>query len=193
MYLQTNNSQEKVSHEVNILVVYAFENRIPFIGDSSYVSHTASVIGQVTIGEECYVAPGAVVKGDYGEVRVGDGTSIQDNVVIHARPGELTLIGSNVTLGHGCIVHNAVIEDDAVIGMGAIISDYATVRKWAVVGEGAVVKMRSDIPEGMIAVGVPAKVIGSVKDSHKDELAKFKSVYRDLARRYPVGLKKIRD
>lgn len=157
------------------------------------MSHTATIIGKVSIGEECYIAPGASVKGDYGEIRVGNGTSIQDNVIIHARPGEVTVIGNNVTLGHGCIVHNATVEDDAVIGMGAIVSDYAKIGKWAVVGEGAVVKMRSDIPSGKIAVGIPAKVIGDVKEAHMGELSHFKDVYKDLARRYPSGLKKIMD
>ncbi|MHA1421994.1 MAG: gamma carbonic anhydrase family protein [Candidatus Thorarchaeota archaeon] len=103
--------------------VYEFEERIPVIGKNTYISHTASVIGKVIIGEECYVAPGAVVKGDYGEIEIGDGVSVQDNVIIHARPGENTMIGHNVTLGHGCMVHNATIRDNAVIGMGAIVSD----------------------------------------------------------------------
>jgi carbonic anhydrase/acetyltransferase-like protein (isoleucine patch superfamily) len=173
--------------------VYEFEKRIPVIGKSSYVSHTASVIGKVTIGEECYIAPGAVVKGDYGEIKIGNGVSIQDNVVIHARPDENTNIGSNVTLGHGCIVHNATIRDDAVIGMGAIVSDYAIVGSWAIVGEGAVVRARFEVPDEKIAVGVPAKVIGDVKDNHRAELVKFKQIYRDLAKRYPTGLKKIHD
>lgn len=175
------------------MAVYEFEKRKPVIGDTSYVSHSASVIGKVTIGEECYIAPGAVVKGDYGEVRVGDGTSVQDNVIIHARPNELTVIGSNVTLGHGCIIHNATVQDDAVIGMGAIISDYSIIGTWAIVGEGAVVRARFEVPAGMIAVGVPAKVIGEVQDHHKEELTRFKAIYRDLAGRYPIGLKKLRE
>jgi len=173
------------------MTVYEFEGRVPVIGKTSYVSGSASVIGKVTIGEECYIAPGAVVKGDYGEIRIGDGCSVQDNVIIHARPDELTVIGSNVTLGHGCIVHNSTIKDEAVIGMGAIVSDYAVVGKWAIVGEGAVVKQNFEIPNEKIAVGTPAKVIGDVKEHHKEELTKFKSIYRDLARRYPTGLKKI--
>ncbi len=173
--------------------VYEFENRIPIIGKTTYVSHTASVIGMVTLGEECYVAPGAIVKGDYGEIEIGDGVSVQDNVVIHARPGEKTVIGHNVTLGHGCIVHNATIKSEAVIGMGAIVSDYAIVGSWAIVGEGAVVRARFDVPDETIAVGVPAKVIGDVKDHHKEELIKFKQIYRNLAKRYPTGLKKIQD
>ncbi|MFQ5831725.1 MAG: gamma carbonic anhydrase family protein [Candidatus Thorarchaeota archaeon] len=175
------------------MTVYEFEGRIPEIGKNTYVSHSASVLGRVTLGEECYVAPGAVVKGDYGEIRVGDGCSIQDNVIIHARPDETTTVGTNVTLGHGCIVHNATIEDEAVIGMGAIVSDYAVVGKWAIVGEGAVVRQYSEIPAEKIAVGVPAKVIGDVKDHHKEELRRFKEIYRDLARRYPAGLRKLKD
>lgn len=175
------------------LTVYEFENRVPAIGKRTYVSHSASVIGKVTIGEECYVAPGAVVKGDYGEIRIGDGCSIQDNVIIHARPDEITVIGNNVTLGHGCIVHNATIEDEAVVGMGAIVSDYAVVGEWSIIGEGAVVRQHFEVPAEKIAVGVPAKVIGEVKAHHKEELSRFKAIYRDLANRYPTGLKKMGD
>lgn len=173
--------------------VFEFEKRVPDIGKNTYISHTASVIGKVTIGEECYIAPGAVVKGDYGEIQIGDGTSVQDNVVVHARPGEITVIGNNVTLGHGCIVHNATVKDEAVIGMGAIVSDYSIVGKWAIVGEGAVVRARFEVPDERIAVGVPAKVIGEVQAHHKEELTRFKNIYRDLAVRYPKGLRKIID
>ncbi|MHA2425960.1 MAG: gamma carbonic anhydrase family protein [Candidatus Thorarchaeota archaeon] len=173
------------------MAVYEFEGRIPKIGRNTYVSPTASVIGEVTIGDECYIAPGAVVKGDYGEIFIGDGTSVQDNVIIHARPNESTTIGSNVTLGHGCIIHNANVKNEAVIGMGAIVSDYATVGEWAIVGEGAVVRQNFEVPNEKIAVGVPAKIIAEIKDHHRKELAEFKRIYRSLALRYPTGLKKI--
>lgn len=174
-----------------VVTVYEFEGRVPVIGENSYVSHHASVVGKVTIGSECFIAPGASIKGDYGEIRIGNGTSVQDNVVIHARPNEITIIGDDITLGHGCIVHNATIHDHAVIGMGAIISDYAVVGEWAVVGEGAVVRQNFEVPPEKIAVGVPAKVIGDVQAHHKEELSNFKNIYRSLARRYPTGLKVI--
>lgn len=175
------------------MAIYEFEGRVPAVGDRTYVSHSAAVIGKVAIGSLCYVAPGAVVKGDYGEVSIGDGTSIQDNVIVHARPGEKTTIGKNVTLGHGCIIHNATVKDEAVIGMGAIVSDYAVVGRWAIVGEGTVVTQGFQVPDEKIAVGVPAKVISDVQQRHKDELSRFKAIYRDLAARYPTGLKLIRD
>jgi carbonic anhydrase/acetyltransferase-like protein (isoleucine patch superfamily) len=173
------------------MTVYEFENRVPVLGENTYVSPSASIIGDVSIGDSCYVAPGAVVKGDYGRVVIGDGTSVQDNVVVHARPDEETHIGDEVTLGHGCIIHNATVEDHAVIGMGAIVSDYAIVREHAVVAEGAVVKARFEVPKGMIAVGVPAKIIAPVREERKEELGRFKKIYQDLARRYPSGLKEI--
>jgi carbonic anhydrase/acetyltransferase-like protein (isoleucine patch superfamily) len=175
------------------MAVYDFEGRVPKIGETSYISSSASVIGKVTIGGECYVAPGAIVKGDYGEIIIGDGCSVQDNVIVHARPDEITIIGNNVTLGHGCIVHNATIKDEAVIGMGAIVSDYAVVGHWCIVGEGAVVRARSQIPDEKIVVGIPAKEIGDVQDKHKEELTRFKEIYRNLAGRYPKGLKKLKD
>ncbi|MHA1938649.1 MAG: gamma carbonic anhydrase family protein, partial [Candidatus Thorarchaeota archaeon] len=75
------------------MTVYDFEGRVPLLGKNTFVNHSASVIGKVTIGDECYIAPGAVVKGDYGEIQVGHGCSIQDNVIIHARPDEITIIG----------------------------------------------------------------------------------------------------
>ncbi len=173
------------------MTIYEFEGRTPVLGRETYVSPSASVVGDVLIGDRCYVAPGAVVKGDYGRIVIGDGTSVQDNVVIHARPDEETKIGDEVTLGHGCIIHNATVEKHAVIGMGAIVSDYATVRENAVVGEGAVVKARFEVPAGMVVVGVPAKVIGPVKESQREELTRFKKIYQDLARRYPSALKKL--
>ncbi|RLI50865.1 MAG: gamma carbonic anhydrase family protein [Candidatus Thorarchaeota archaeon] len=173
------------------MTVYEFEGRVPRIGENSYVSPSAAVIGKVTLGRQCYVAPGAVIKGDYGEIVIGDGTNVQDNVIVHARPNEKTVIGNDVTLGHGCIVHNAVIEDYATIGMGAIVSDYAIVRKWAVVGEGAVVKARDEIPEASVAVGIPARAIRELDEQHKKEFEEYKGIYRSLARRYPSGLKRL--
>jgi carbonic anhydrase/acetyltransferase-like protein (isoleucine patch superfamily) len=121
---------------------------------------------------------------------IGDYTAVEDNVIIHARPDEQTTIGDWVTLGHGCIVHNARIHDWAVIGMGAIVSDWSDIGSWAVVAEGAVVRQRQQIPKERIAVGVPAKVIEkAVTDEYKAEWTHWKEVYVDLARRYPAGLK----
>jgi carbonic anhydrase/acetyltransferase-like protein (isoleucine patch superfamily) len=173
-------------------MLHAFEGKEPVIGKGSYVSESAVVIGDVHIGERCFIAPGAVIRGDYGSIRIGDGTAVEDNAVIHARPGETTTIGKRVTIGHGAIIHTPVIEDNAVIGMGAIVSDFAHVGEWAAIGEGAVVRNRQDIPAESIAVGVPAKTIGKVDDTYKEQWSRFKSIYEELAsERYPKGLKRV--
>jgi len=146
----------------------------------------------VTIGENCYIGPGARVRGDYGTIIIGDNTAIEENVVIHARPDDRTVIGSSVTVGHGAIIHNATIRDHAVIGMGSIVSDWAVVGVWSVVGEGAVVKNRQEIPDRKVAVGVPAKVVADTKEDYMAQWSKYKKVYSRLANEsYPKTLKRI--
>ena len=174
------------------MAVYEFEGRRPKIPKSAYVYESADVIGGATLGEGCYVGPGAVVRADYGTIEIGDGTAVEENCVLHARPGERLEIGKSVTVGHGAILHNCTIKDFAVIGMGAVVSDYSVVGEWAVVGEGAVVKNRQEIPSKAIAVGVPAKVVGEIDEKFKEQWTKFKGMYEELARkRCPGSLKKI--
>ena len=172
------------------MALYEFEGKRPQIGQTSFVPDTADVIGDVIIGEGCFIGVGARIRGDYGSIRIGDRTSVQENVVIHAREGDQTTVGSNVQLGHGCILHNCTVKDNAVIGIGAILTDYSIVGDWAIVGEGAVV--RGEVPDGSIAVGVPAHVIGQVTGKHKEEWQYYKDKYAELASvRYPTGLKRI--
>ena len=169
---------------------FEFEGRKPQVGQGTYVHPSAEVIGAVVIGADCWIGPGARLRGDYGTILVGDGTSIEDNCVVHARPGETTRIGSRVTVGHAAVIHNATVGDHAVIGMGSIVSDWATIGTWSVVGEGAVVRQGQDVPPGSIAVGVPAKILDKpVSDEYKAQWSRFKDLYVDLARRYPDGLK----
>jgi len=177
---------------VTQLPAFAFEGKTPSIVKTSYVSHSADVIGDVTIGEGCFIGPGARIKGDYGTVTIGSYTSIQENCVVHARPSDICTIGDYVTVGHGAIIHTATIENYAVIGMGAVVSDFARVGEWAVVGEGAVVTSRTQVPRQKICVGIPAKIMGEVDDEYKQQWTKYKNYYRELAEhRYPQGLKKV--
>jgi len=175
------------------MTVSSFEDRVPIIGKECFVHPSADVIGKVTMGDHCYVGPGARVRGDYGEIVMGDYASIEENCVVHARPDEICKIGSHTTIGHGAILHNCTIKDWAVIGMGSIVSDYAVVGVWSVVGEGAVVKNNSEVPDGKVVVGVPAKVIADTTDEYKELWTRFKGMYADLAKRYPKGLKNIEE
>jgi carbonic anhydrase/acetyltransferase-like protein (isoleucine patch superfamily) len=172
--------------------IYEFEKKKPRIGKGTFIFPSADVIGDVTIGENCYIGPGARIRGDYGSIRIGDDTAVEENVVIHARPNEKTIIGNSVTIGHAAIIHNATIHDWAIIGMGAIVSDYAEIGEWAVVAEGAVVKNKEKIPDKAIAVGVPAKVVAEITLEYKKQWTEYKNIYSDLARkRLPNSLKEL--
>jgi carbonic anhydrase/acetyltransferase-like protein (isoleucine patch superfamily) len=173
--------------------IFEFENKKPSIGKDTFIFRSADIIGDVAIGENCYIGPGARIRGDYGSIRIGNNTAIEENVVIHARPDDVTIIGNNVTIGHGSIIHNATIQDWAVIGMGAIVSDWAVIGKWAVVAEGAVVKNKQKIPNKAIAVGVPAKIVSKISDDYEKQWTKYKKIYSNLARnRFPNSLKEIK-
>ncbi len=175
-------------------MLYEFEGKRPVIGKGCYICPSATIIGDVTLGENCYIGPGARLRGDYGTIILGAHSAVEDNVVIHARPGEKTVIGEHVTIGHASILHNCTIKDWVVIGMGAIVSDYAVVGEWAAIGEGAVVRNRQEIPEGGIAVGVPAKVISQTSEEYRKQWTEFKEIYNRLAdTRYPASLKRIEE
>ena len=170
--------------------IYEFENKKPRIGKGTFIFPSADVIGDVTIGKNCYIGPGARIRGDYGSIQIGHNTAVEENVVIHARPNEKTIIGDSVTIGHAAIIHNAMIHDWAIIGMGAIVSDYAEIGEWAVVAEGAVVKNKEKIPDKAIAVGVPTKVAAEITLDYKKQWTEYKNIYVDLARnRFPYSLR----
>ncbi len=173
------------------MTLYEFEGRRPEIDDDAYVSESAEVVGDVTIGKDCFIAPGAKIKGDYGTVVIGENTNIQENCVVHARPGEKTVIGDWVTIGHGAIIHGPEIKDYAVIGMGAIISDFALIGEWSVVGEGALVTNEKEIPDEKVAVGVPAKIVKEVDEEYKKKWRDYKQVYKELSTRYKENLTKL--
>lgn len=174
--------------EVELMVSYRFDGREPKIGEGTYVSQSAEVIGNITIGEQCYIGPGAKIRGDYGNIQIGNKTSIEENCVLHARPDEACRVGNMVTVGHGSILHNCTVKDYAVIGMGAIVSDYAVVGVWSVVGEGCVVKNKQAIADRKIVVGIPAKVVGEVSKDYRKLWTSYKNLYAELALRYPQKL-----
>lgn len=170
-------------------MIYEFEGQVPEISRKAYVFENATVIGNVHIGDYVWIGPGAVLRGDYGEISIGAYSAIEDNCVIHARPGEKTTIGEHVTIGHLSVIHTGTIDDYAVIGMNSTVSDFATVGKWAAIGEGAVVKSKSKIPDRSIAVGVPAKVVGEVSEDYIKTWEKYKENYNSFCKRYLENLK----
>ena len=112
------------------MAVYEFEGKRPKLGQDCYIYEEATIIGDVTLGDNCYVGAGAVIRGDYGSVKIGSRTAVEENCIVHARPDDVCTVGNDVTVGHGAILHNCTLDDWCVIGMGAIVSDWARVGRW---------------------------------------------------------------
>lgn len=168
-------------------MIYEFEGKRPQIGEGSYVAPSAQVIGDVTIGRGCYIGHGAIIRGDYGSIKIGDGTAVEEAVVIHVGPGYTSVIGSHCTMGHGAMIHSAFMEDWAVVGMNAVTSLFSHIGRWAIVAEGAVVKQGDTVPEETMVAGIPAKPIRPVLPRDKESWTHWKQVYVDLAGRYLAG------
>lgn len=167
--------------------IYEFEGARPRIGASAFVHPEAVIIGDVTIGENCFIAPGAVLRGDLGAVKVGDGSNVQDGCVLH---GEV-VIGKNNHLTHHAIVHVATLGNNVMLGMGAIIMDYAEIGDGCIVGAGSVVLPGRKIPPGKTVVGVPGKVVGDVSEQARADYQTGMGHYQSFPGRYARGLKRI--
>jgi len=140
-------------------LLYALEEKKPQVHPSAFIAESAVVVGAVVIEENASVWFQAVVRGDLEQVVVGPGSNVQDGAVLHADPGFPCLLGRGVTVGHRAVVHGAVVEEGALIGIGAVVLNGARIGKNAVVGAGAVVPPETEIPEGMLALGVPARPV----------------------------------
>lgn len=124
----------------------------------AYIAPNATVVGDVTLGENVSIWYGAVLRGDHGAIVVGEGSNIQDNCIVH----EKTFIGKNCTVGHGAIVHGCTIGDNTVVGMGSIVLTGAVIGENCVIGAGAVVTGKTNAPAGSVLLGSPAKVVKEV-------------------------------
>ena len=132
------------------------------------------------------IGHGAILRGDYGTIHVGEGTAIEKGVIVHARPNDRTIIGNSVTVGNGAMIHNAQIRDYAVIDMRATISDYSIVGVWAIIGEMGLVKSKQNVPASVVALGVPVKVAGKVDKEQKEFWSYGKRLYVEMAHRYII-------
>lgn len=156
---------------------------MPNIDEGAYVAPSATVEGDVTIAADCSVWPGAVIRGDEDVVVLGAGSNVQDNATIHMDEGNPVRIGENVTIGHNAIVHGCNIGDNTIIGMGAIVLDKARIGRDCIIGAAALVTHGTEVPDGHMAFGSPAKVIRALKPEEVEGNAHNAQVYIDLARK----------
>jgi carbonic anhydrase/acetyltransferase-like protein (isoleucine patch superfamily) len=162
--------------------IYALGDRTPDIHPDAYVHPDAVVIGDVRIGAESSIWPGAVLRGDYGTVIVGERTSIQDGAVVHAVAAFPTVIGSDCVVGHIAHLEGCVVHDAALIGSGSVVLHQAEVFSGATVAAGAVVRNRTQVPANAVAMGVPAQIKPDL--SSADAIRAQAGSYVANARRY---------
>ena len=161
-----------------------FEGKRPRIAASAFVAPNAVLIGDVEVGEDASIWFGAVLRGDFGAIRIGLGSNVQDNVVIHAETKGGTVLQERVTVGHGAILHDCWIGKDTLIGMGAILLDRSRIGSGCLVGAGSVVKERFEVPDGMLAVGNPAAVRKKLEGNAAEWVARGADDYLKLIKRY---------
>jgi carbonic anhydrase/acetyltransferase-like protein (isoleucine patch superfamily) len=142
--------------------LYPYQGKSPRVAPDAFIAPTACVIGDVEIGAGASVWFNATVRADTSYIRVGPGTSVQDNAVIHTDPGVPTIIGANCTLGHNAIVHSSVVGDNVLVGTAAVLTGHNSVGSESVIGAGAVLPAGMTVPGRKVALGVPAKIVRDV-------------------------------
>ncbi len=165
-------------------MIHTYKGKTPKISEKANVFEGAQVIGDVTLNDHVGVWYNAVIRGDMDRVEIGENTNIQDGTIIHTNTNMPTLIGKNVTVGHAAIIHAAIIEDEALIGMGSIILDEAHVGKHALVAAGCVVPPGKKVPERALVVGNPMKIVKTLTDEDIQGILDNKDFYVKLLQDY---------
>lgn len=145
-------------------MIYSFKEFTPVIHESSFIHPQAAVTGHVIIGKNCYIGPGAAIRGDWGRIIIEDGCNVQENCTIHMFPGATVLLKENAHIGHGAVVHGATIGRNCLIGMNSVIMDNADLGDESIVGALTLIKEGEKIPGRSVVVGNPGKIIKQVND-----------------------------
>ena len=171
--------------------LFAFEGRDPDVSPEAWIAPTATLVGDVRVEAEASVWYGAVLRADFGPILVRRGANIQDGSVLHGGTDPVTEVGEGATVGHLCVVHGAVIGAEALVGNGATVLDGASVGRRALVAAGATVPPGMVVPDGMLAAGVPARVVREVSGQASRWVQTNPSAYRELARRHAAGARPV--
>lgn len=164
-------------------MIKSFNGKSPKIADSAFVADNATVIGDVTIGENSSIWYGVVLRGDDGKIVIGDNTNIQDNTVVHTEECGI-VIGSGVTVGHGAIVHGKKIGDNVMIGMGSISLSGSEIGDNTILGAGALLTQNKIIPANSVCVGTPCKVVREVTEDDIAHTKRNAEIYVKLAKEH---------
>ena len=172
-------------------MVYEFNGFIPVIHESSFVHPLAAVTGNVIIGKNVYIGPGAAIRGDWGEICIEDGCNIQENCTIHMFPGKTMVLKAGAHIGHGAIIHGANIGLNCLVGMNAVIMDDVNLGDECIVGALCFIKSGMQIPNRKMIVGNPATIIKEVTDEMIDWKTKGTALYQQLPKECHETLKAV--
>lgn len=164
-------------------MLYAFEDKKPNIAESAFIADTACVIGDVSIGEGSSVWFNCVIRADRAKISIGKDCSIQDNVVVHSDENDVRIC-DGVIIGHGCVMHGRLIENNVLIGMNATILHGSRIGESAIIGAGALVPPGHEIPSRNVVAGVPCKHLRMVTDDDLNMIENTHKNYRNLTLRY---------
>jgi carbonic anhydrase/acetyltransferase-like protein (isoleucine patch superfamily) len=171
--------------------LFAFEGREPTVSPTAWIAPTATLVGDVRVEDEASIWYGAVLRADFGPIIVRRGANVQDGSVLHGGMDPVTEVGEGATIGHLCVVHGAIIGAEALIGNGSTVLDGAIIGRRALVAAGATVAPGMKVPDGMLAVGIPAKVTGEVRAGALRWVENNPAAYRELARRHAAGIRPV--
>ncbi len=172
-------------------MIYEFKGFIPVIHESSFIHPQAAVTGNVIIGKNVYVGPGAAIRGDWGEIIIEDGCNIQENCTIHMFPGKTMTLKAGAHIGHGAIIHGANIGANSLIGMNAVIMDNVDLGDECIVGALSFIKAGMQIPNRKMVVGNPATIIKEVSDEMIEWKTKGTALYQQLPKECYETLKEV--
>ncbi len=172
-------------------MIYEFQGYIPVVHESSFVHPLAAVTGNVIIGKDCYIGPGAAIRGDWGQIILEDGVNVQENCTVHMFPGKSITLKESAHIGHGAIIHGANIGKNVLVGMNTVIMDDAEIGDESIVGAMAFVKAATKIPKRSLVVGNPAKVIKEVTDDMITWKTKGTQLYQQLPKECHETLREV--
>ncbi|RZN82267.1 MAG: transferase hexapeptide repeat family protein [Winogradskyella sp.] len=172
-------------------MIYEFQGYTPVVHESSFVHPLAAVTGNVIIGKNCYIGPGAAIRGDWGQIILEDGVNVQENCTVHMFPGKSIVLKESAHVGHGAIIHGANLGRNCLIGMNTVIMDDADIGDESIVGAMAFVKAETIIPKRSLVVGNPAKVVKQVSDEMIVWKTKGTELYQQLPKDCHETLKEV--
>jgi phenylacetic acid degradation protein len=161
-------------------MIYSFKGIIPVIDASAFVHPQASVTGDVIIGKNVYIGPGAAIRGDWGRILIEDGCNVQENCTIHMFPGVTVVLKEGAHIGHGAIIHGAIIGRNTLIGMNSVILDNAEIGDGSIIGALSLVRSGEKIPPRTLAAGNPAKIIKEVSEEMLEWKTAGTAIYQAL-------------